>query len=821
MASTSANPELAGALSAAGRASVTPSGRLRVALLRLFARLEGEPIVRVALAIAVVAAGAALWLAAVVLHELLVLASAVVLPSLTAVPVIQTVLAELPLNYIYASAAVRYAGQIEPSGVAIAGELGVTMVNLAPGIFYDPSYVAGDGPLSAVIGPGSSIMAQVLASSAANLMVLAIGVWIVVRSLRGSRAESLVGIGLARWLGVAAGMVVQLEVAFRVLRTAGSIRDLETLGVLPFIFHNLLRLHRSQYDAALARASRLIDPIFSEVVLAGLYAVVGLGVVTWLLVRRARREGARSLVNRRALDRLLARAEPGPARLAVDASLVVVLLAALPLASFLETRTRFLEWEGAPSQLEMALMPIPAVVELSRAEGGAPPAALDIPSTPPVALPQPVIPSLAPSGPVILAPPAVASVPAKPAAAAPAKPAVAPLGPARPSVVSIGGRGYHFTYTVNGELSEFRGMGYNVTHAGLPAAERAERLRRDFQLMRESGVNTIVGWRTPEWDESVLAAAHAAGIGVVMPYDLDDKLDYSDRVVRFKVRSDVLAWVDRYRNHPAIRMWGLGNETMLHLKQVARARAFADFYVGLVEIVRQYDPTHPVLYREAEDVYIRPLQDAWAPRGGPPHGFVLGMNFYTFRMRDALDNWPKKGMDVPIVVSEFAPAGLGRGDRAAGYWRMWGMIRGKPDYVLGAAPYVWNVEGPEPVDRLFGLVDPAGKPVDSALGTLRDMYSLPLTSESGPDVGMPGLLGMRLADVERVVAARGLKLAIVTRQHAGELKDAWPVRFYGIGNVIHQEPDPGARVPRGGEVRVAIASALPAPEPPRARPRAE
>ena len=148
------------------------------------------------------------------------------------------------------------------------------------------------------------------------------------------------------------------------------------------------------------------------------------------------------------------------------------------------------------------------------------------------------------------------------------------------------------------------------------------------------------------------------------------------------------------------------------------------------------------------------------------------------------------------------------------------MIRARPDYVLGAAPYVWSVEGPEPVDRLFGLTE-GGKPVDSALGTLRDMYSLPLPAETGPDVAAPSLLGLRLSDARTVVEARGLKLSIVTYQDASQLKDPWPIRFYGLGNVIHQEPDPGTRVDRSGEVRIAVGAELPQPSYPLARPRAE
>jgi hypothetical protein len=312
----------------------------------------------------------------------------------------------------------------------------------------------------------------------------------------------------------------------------------------------------------------------------------------------------------------------------------------------------------------------------------------------------------------------------------------------------------------------------------------------------------VVGWRTSDWDEIVLDEAQAAGIGVVMPFDLDDRLDYADRAVRWRVRSDVLSWIARYRAHPAIRMWGIGNETLLHLKQPARARAFAEFYAAMVDTVRQFDPDHPVLYREAEDVYVRWLQDAWSPRGGPPPGFVLGMNFYTFRMKDALTAWPNRSFDVPLVVSEFAPAGVGRGERAAGYWKMWDIVRARPELVLGAAPYVWNAEGPEPVDRLFGLTIEA-KPVDSTLNTLSELY------HARPPQGqlrVPPLVGMPEATALRVIDFADLKLGSVIHQSAADLGDNRPILRYGAGNVIFQEPPAGTPIEIGQEVRLAIAA---------------
>jgi hypothetical protein len=225
--------------------------------------------------------------------------------------------------------------------------------------------------------------------------------------------------------------------------------------------------------------------------------------------------------------------------------------------------------------------------------------------------------------------------------------------------------------------------------------------------------------------------------------------------------------------------------------------------------VRQFDPNHPVLYREAEDVYVKWLQDAWAPRGAPP-GFVLGMNFYTFRLKDALAAWPSRHWDVPLVISEFAPAGLGRGERAAGYWKMWSIIRMRPELVLGAAPYVWNVEGPEPVDRLFGLTQD-GKPVDSTLGTLRDMYQTTLADQGAPAT-VPALVGLPEATAVQVLRRVGLTAGRVLHQRAPDLADPSPIQRYGVGSVIHQNPPAGAPLARGTAVDIAVADGPLVPE---------
>ena len=85
----------------------------------------------------------------------------------------------------------------------------------------------------------------------------------------------------------------------------------------------------------------------------------------------------------------------------------------------------------------------------------------------------------------------------------------------------------------------------------------------------------------------------------------------------------------------------------------ARADAFAEFYVQLVDMIHDLDPHHPVVYRDAEDLYLARLRTALLRDGKPRPWFVYGTNAYTERIQEVIQNWPNQGIDAPLLVSEF------------------------------------------------------------------------------------------------------------------------------------------------------------------------
>jgi Glycosyl hydrolases family 2, TIM barrel domain len=361
-----------------------------------------------------------------------------------------------------------------------------------------------------------------------------------------------------------------------------------------------------------------------------------------------------------------------------------------------------------------------------------------VPSAHEVAVPPAVWP--APSTPIGEAPTAPRAVPT--AAATPTAPRAAPTAAAppvtptlaRPAPTRAAGPTAR-PAAPSARTGPMRGIGYNPIYAKDDASPEARtaRLRRDLRLMADVGVDMVLGWDPGVFDEALLDAAEANGVGVLMPFELRPEYNYAEPETRAQLLEAILAWVGRYRSRPGVRMWAIGNEVTLEMGDAER-RAFADFYAELLPRVRAADPSRPVLLREAEDVFAPYLAEALARRGAArtvggavaaPAGFVYGVNFYTDRLGSALDRWvDQTGLDVPLLVSEYAPAGVGRAGRAERLARMHAEIAAAGPRVIGSAPYTWTTDGPEAVDAYFGLVDDEGQPVDDTVAALARLYGV-------------------------------------------------------------------------------------------------
>lgn len=281
-----------------------------------------------------------------------------------------------------------------------------------------------------------------------------------------------------------------------------------------------------------------------------------------------------------------------------------------------------------------------------------------------------------------------------------------------------------FRYVVDGSPQTFVGMGYNPIYRNLPDSERAANYGRDFQILCRAGVNHITGWDTDKgyeqdkFDELTLDYAVQYGLGVVMPFYLPPEGNYEDEAFRQSLLSGAAAKVARFKDHPALRMWGVGNEVLTEMSSREERAAFGQFYLQLADLFHSLDPNHPVIYREAEDTFVSGISRVLRGNAPARPWLLYGTNVYTLGIERILDAWPSYELDRPLFVTEFGAEPDETGGRADGYVAMWQMIRGHPDYVLGGAPYAWTTAGPEPTDSIWGLMDANSRPVDDTFERL-------------------------------------------------------------------------------------------------------
>ncbi|MEM1127480.1 MAG: glycoside hydrolase family 2 TIM barrel-domain containing protein [Bacteroidota bacterium] len=147
----------------------------------------------------------------------------------------------------------------------------------------------------------------------------------------------------------------------------------------------------------------------------------------------------------------------------------------------------------------------------------------------------------------------------------------------------------------NGQYQLYRGgQPFEIKGAGLEFG--------DMEALAAHGANTFRTWRTDNGRDTgmeVLDRAHALGLTVVMGLEVARErpgqgrgyfgFDYDDEAAVAEQLERIRAEVMRYKDHPALLMWGIGNELNLE----ATNPKVWDAVNGISEMIREIDPNHP------------------------------------------------------------------------------------------------------------------------------------------------------------------------------------------------------------------------------------
>ncbi|HEX7588485.1 MAG TPA: hypothetical protein VF478_09245 [Anaerolineae bacterium] len=295
---------------------------------------------------------------------------------------------------------------------------------------------------------------------------------------------------------------------------------------------------------------------------------------------------------------------------------------------------------------------------------------------------------------------------------------------------------------VNGQAVFVTGMNYNIDYTQLPVDEQLTRHRRDFQIMRDAGVNAIIGWGI--YDEFTLQVAEEYGIGVIMPFELDPNGSYENQDYRNELKSNFRDYIARFREFPAVWGWNPGGDELIYRmttdehRTVDKLQMAADFELELAQLAYSLDPYHINVIKEPRDWYIKYLSDSLRRAKAQPGykdlsaSLVYGVNVYghTDDIELALTNAKSTltgQLGIAMLVTEFGPFNSPPAERPLDYAEIWDVVARISD--LGGLVYVFGPDQPNPkvakpydlhtlLPSQYSLVDMNDAPVDGSLAGL-------------------------------------------------------------------------------------------------------
>lgn len=200
------------------------------------------------------------------------------------------------------------------------------------------------------------------------------------------------------------------------------------------------------------------------------------------------------------------------------------------------------------------------------------------------------------------------------------------------------------------------GHQYHLYRNGQPFFIKGAAGFSHYDRLKECGGNSIRVWNTDNANQ-LLDTAQALGLTVMLGlFVAPERLgfDYNNKDAIAKQLEAVKREVMRYKDHPALLMWGVGNEVEL----LSKNKKVWNAVNGIAKMIHQVDPNHPTttMLAGASEKHIRLI------RRRCPDIDVLSVN--TFK---DLPYVPAKiknaGWTKPYIISEWGSTGYWESQR--------------------------------------------------------------------------------------------------------------------------------------------------------------
>ena len=190
---------------------------------------------------------------------------------------------------------------------------------------------------------------------------------------------------------------------------------------------------------------------------------------------------------------------------------------------------------------------------------------------------------------------------------------------------------------------------FELQRNGVPYYIKGAGAKDHFDLLVSSGANSIRVWSTN--NKSLLDSAYNHGLTVTLGLHVRPErsgMDYNDEyAVKGQIeflKNEVL----KYKDHPALLVWGIGNEVDL---KYSNFKVWETIEI-LAKFIKEVDPNHPTMTVIAG---VDPSKVFYIKKYCPSID-ILGINVYG-SIEKASINLRKFNWDKPYIVSEWGVNG--------------------------------------------------------------------------------------------------------------------------------------------------------------------
>ncbi len=261
--------------------------------------------------------------------------------------------------------------------------------------------------------------------------------------------------------------------------------------------------------------------------------------------------------------------------------------------------------------------------------------------------------------------------------------------------------------------------GYQLYRGGEPYYIQGVGGKDHVDEMLYLGANSIRTWGVDEAD-AALAVAEKNGLTVMFGLWVQHErhgFDYNDTAAVRKQLENFTEVVKKYKDHPNILLWGVGNEVDLFYTNTKVWDAIQD----ICAMIHEIDPNHPTSTvtagldsNEVQEVLKR-----------APDIDIYGFNTYGDIERHS-NNVRKYGWDGPYIISEWGPNGHWEvettewnapieqtsTEKAASYkHRYKSFIEAKKGECIGSYVFLWG-QKQETTSTWYGLFTVDGNPTE-------------------------------------------------------------------------------------------------------------